>query len=139
MLYIWADNPTEEVVPLWTCTDLESFKQRGFDIYDAKGRALVRKKETEMKRSSRKNVDPCIGFPWTCARDLMLHLEPHSCVNRADSDFSTDLADQYNLRPGTYTVRLRATGDRSETSCGATHPRLRMNPFTDITFVVKAP
>jgi len=139
MLYVWAENPTEEAVPLFTCTDLESFKQRGFDVYDAKGRPLVRRKETAMIRNSRRKVDPCTGFPWTCTRDLMLRIEPQACVNGANDDFSTDLSEQYNLKPGKYTVHPRRYGDLSQTGCRATHPIFRTNPFTDITFSITGP
>lgn len=139
MLFIWADNPTAAAVPLLTCSDLESFKARGFDLYDADGHPLVRKREAEMIRLSRRKRDPCQRSASECTRNLMLEIAPHTCVNGANYDFSTNLAEQYDLSPGEYTVHPRAYGDTSETACKATHPPFLKDPSIDITFSIKAP
>lgn len=138
-LYIWAQNPTDVAAALWTCGDLDSFKARGFDVYDSTGRALVRKRETEVTRESRRTVDPCVGSPWTCGRNFPIPIEPHSCVNGANYDFSTNLAEQYDLPPGEYTVHPHRYGDKSETACVATHPPFHKNPAIDIIFSIIGP
>jgi hypothetical protein len=138
-LYIWAYNPTRVEAALWTCGDLDSFKARGFDVYDSTRRPLVRKREAEVIRQSRRQVDPCVGFPWTCNRNFPITIEPHTCVNGANYDFSTNLADQYDLPPGEYTVHPHRYGDKSETGCDATHPRFHKDSASDITFSIVAP
>lgn len=44
---------------------------------------------------------------WSCTRNLEITIPAHTCITRDDYDFTADLASEYNLPPGEYTLRLR--------------------------------
>ncbi|MGA2850591.1 MAG: hypothetical protein ABSE46_16455 [Terracidiphilus sp.] len=108
-IHIWAVNSGDAPAGVLTCGDLERFKVWGLDIFDQNGRRVLR--QDEVKYLSGCSTDAGrirIAKVWSCARNMLIPIPPHTCVTRNDYDLATDLTNQFQFPPGEYTLRLRA-------------------------------
>ena len=56
-LYVWVDNPSDVPIFVMTCMDLDHFKARGFDLFDAYGHRVLRKYEVKIQERCKTNPD----------------------------------------------------------------------------------
>ena len=138
VLHLWIDNPSDTEVAVSTCMDLDYFWAAGFDLYDAAGHRVLRKKmwEPERKPSAGAEEKPnqlCEGS-WFCARNFAIRIPAHTCFNgEADPkgyDFNRDLAMYYDLPLGTYYVVPR-TGKMDANRCQDVAPKLEPEALRD--------
>jgi hypothetical protein len=141
-LHLWVDNTGDGAAAVWTCMDLDFFKGRGFDLYDAYGHRLLRKREVELQEQFAK--DPrtrAVQGAWSCTRNFQIEIPAHTCVNGDNYDFTAQLTQEYDLPPGEYTVHVRdGTAQPAEDLCGE-HPEapFAIRPGKDLTFQVVQP
>jgi hypothetical protein len=142
-LHLWLDNSSDEPASVWTCQDLDYFKARGFDLYDAYGHRVLRKAEASLQEKCAAK-DPAtvhIRTGWMCTRNFPIQIPSHSCVNGDSYDFTAELQQSYDLPPGEYTVHVR-TGVKEESAnpCDmhASAP-FTATPGADLTFDVVQP
>ncbi len=70
-LYLWIDNVGDEAAGVWTCMELDYFKARGFELYDAYGHRVLSKREVQLKEECAK--DPRIAQlerGWSCTPEF---------------------------------------------------------------------
>jgi hypothetical protein len=108
-LHIWVDNTGDASVGVWSCIELDLFKTRGFDIYDAHGHRVLDRNEVKFYEECKTSPELAeLGDQFrTCFGNAPIPIPAHACVNGNDFDFTIDLADRFDLPPGEYTARLR--------------------------------
>lgn len=130
-LHLWIDNPSDKEASVWTCMDLDYIWATGFDLYDAYGHRVLRKKMWEPERkpaegAAEKPNQLCAGM-WECGRNFPIRIAAHTCFNGESDpkgyDFNRDLAMYYDLPPGTYYVVPRA-GKIDANMCQEVAPKL---------------
>lgn len=141
-LHLWIDNAGDEPIGVWTCMELDYFKDRGFDLFDAYGHRVLRKREINLSEECRK--DPKVAQlerAWSCTRNFEIPIPAHTCVNGDNYDFTSQLAQEYDLPPGEYTVHLRDGNAESTDNICAEHQDapLAITPAKDLTFEVVQP
>ena len=141
-LHIWIDNGSDQETGVWTCMELDYFKARGFELYDAYGHRVLRKREIQLREQCAK--DPRIGAidaGWSCTRNFQIPIPQHTCVNGDNYDFTAQLTQEYDLPPGEYTVRVREGKAQPTENICAEHPEAPfvIAPGKDLTFEVTQP
>jgi len=113
-LHLWIDNPADTDGSVMTCSRLDFFWSSGFDLYDAYGHRLLRKFEAEQRKQRAQNNVPTVEAgcaDWVCSREFAIPIPARSCRTGAEQrlthDFNRDLAEMYDLPPGTYYVAPR--------------------------------
>lgn len=141
-LHVWVANSGDDSIGVMTCSDLGLFKTQGFDIFDAHDHRLLTRRDvkvaeecnTDLRRAN--YAHERLGI---CGRNFPITIPAHTCVTRDDYDFTTDLASEYDLPPGEYTLHLRTNWKITEDLC----ERQSDNPIHpvlgDITFSVTRP
>ncbi len=125
-----------------TCEDLDFFKTREFDLFDAYGHLVMRKWEAKMRE--RCSTDPtavALGTVWSCTRNFPITIPAKTCVNGDGYDFTIQLAQVYELTPGEYTVHAREGHDDVTKDICNQHqekPFIK-TPGVDLTFEVVQP
>jgi hypothetical protein len=108
-IHIWAVNGGDAPTGVWTCEDLEYFKEWGIDIFGKDGHRILRQFELE-------NLSGCstlagryrMSKARKCLRNFSTNIPAHSCMTGNNNDFLSDLASDYRLPPGKYTLRLQS-------------------------------
>ncbi|MGB7284129.1 MAG: hypothetical protein WBE13_17830 [Candidatus Acidiferrum sp.] len=117
MLHLWINNPGDKEEPVFTCMTLDFLWAEDFDLYDAYGHRLLRKKEWEPRGkpspgAQEKPNQACVGS-WMCTMNYAIPIPAHTCVNGAAEptgyEFNRDLLTYYDLPPGTYYVVPRTS------------------------------
>jgi hypothetical protein len=116
---------------------LDIFWAQGFDLYDAYGHRVLRKKEWERPAGPGGGVEKpsvlCNGG-WACGRNFPIPIPAHSCVNGAAEpegyDFNRNLAMYYDLPPGRYYVVPR-TSKMDANRCREVAPKLEPAALRD--------
>jgi len=110
-LHLWIDNPTDTDHSVMTCSTLDYFWSGGFDLYDAYGHRLLRKFEVEQRNRQelqKNNSFTALGCMMICSANGPLTIPARSCRNGTEPGlayhFNRDLAQMYDLPPGTYYV-----------------------------------
>jgi len=124
-----------------TCMGLDYFKANGFDLYDAYGHRLLRRHEAKMLEGCKNDPESPIRIRgWNCTRNFPIYIPAHTCITRADYDFTTSLTADYDLPPGEYTVRPRQDEKASEDVCKPQKEQpFHPEPGKDLTFSVVQP
>ena len=139
VLHLWIDNPSDKEASVWTCMDLDYFWATGFDLYDAAGHRVLRKKMWEPERKpgageEEKKNKLCSGG-WVCFRNFAIRIPAHTCFNGETDpkgyDFNRDLAMYYDLAPGTYYVVPRA-GKVDANRCQEVAPKLEREALREM-------
>lgn len=95
MLYLWADNQTDETVRVYVCCNLTLFDH--IDIFDSEGhRVLSKADKAEQKAGSE-------GTTRACSCSFSVPVPPHTIQL---FDFA-DISVGYTLQPGRYTISER--------------------------------
>jgi hypothetical protein len=137
VLHLWIDNASDNEESVWTCMGLDIFWAQGFDLYDAYGHRVLRKKEWERPAGPGGGVEKpsvlCNGG-WACGRNFPIPIPAHSCVNGAAEpegyDFNRNLAMYYDLPPGRYYVVPR-TSKMDANRCREVAPKLEPAALRD--------
>lgn len=116
-LHLWIDNPTDKEASVATCTTLDFFWAEQFDLYDAYGHRVVKKRELQQRKKpvlappGGPNQD-CTGF-WECFRNFAIAIPAHTCLNgkaeQLQYDLNRNLLEYYDLPPGVYYVVPRTS------------------------------
>jgi hypothetical protein len=141
-LHLWIDNASDEAIGVWTCMELDYFKARGFDLYDAYGHRVLRRREVKDREECNKEPRrPRMEMGWSCTRNLQIPISAHTCVNGDNYDFTAQLAEEYELPPGEYTVHVREEAARPEEDMCAERQDAPfvITPGKDLTFEVVQP
>jgi hypothetical protein len=140
-LHIWIDNTGDTREGVMTCMGLDYFKANGFDLYDAYGHRLLRRHEAKMLEGCKNDPESPIRIRgWNCTRNFPIYIPAHTCITRADYDFTTSLTADYDLPPGEYTVRPRQDEKASEDVCKPQKEQpFHPEPGKDLTFSVVQP
>jgi hypothetical protein len=131
MLHLWINNPGDKVEQISSCMTLDFFWSQDFDLYDAYGHRLLRKKQWEPQGKPGPDVEEkanqvCLGS-WLCTRNFAIPIPAHTCLNGAANpagyDFNRDLLMYYDLPPGMYYVVPR-TSKMDAKNCREVAPKL---------------
>jgi hypothetical protein len=109
ILHLWIDNTSDKEESVMTCMTLDVFWAEDFDLYDAYGHRVLKKKEWEPRRRpagvEEKPSLLCFGG-WSCGRNFPIPIPAHTCMNGAAEpggyDFNRNLLMYYDLPPGKY-------------------------------------
>lgn len=132
-LNVWVDNQAGAPVGVNTCWDLDFFKSRGFRILDGDGRRILSRGDAKAC-----SADPAVTSIWVCSRNFPISIPAHSCVTQDSYDFSMNLADQYDLPPGEYTLRLQPASKEIQLRdvCKSEDQSRFQRQLRDLTFTV---
>jgi Protein of unknown function (DUF4232) len=131
ILHLWIDNSSDKDALVMTCMTLDMFWAKDFDLYDAYGHRLLRKKDWEPREKPGPGIQEkpnqiCLGM-WACGRNFAIPIPAHTCKNGAADptgyDFNRNLLMYYDLPPGKYYVVPR-TSKMDANNCREVAPRL---------------
>jgi len=130
MLHLWIDNTSDKEASVMTCMTLDIFWAEGFDLYDAYGHRVLKKKQWEPReKPGGVEENPgqlCLGG-WACGRNFPIRIPAHTCMNGAAEpggyDFNRNLLMYYDLPPGKYYVVPR-TSKTDTNNCREVAPKL---------------
>jgi hypothetical protein len=106
-LHIWVDNSGDAPAEVWTCSDLDHFKDWGFDLFGRAGRRILNRDVLQLQKKL--STDPSVKWkPSPCKREFQISIPAHTCVTSDDYDFATELTSRYDLPPDKYILRVRA-------------------------------
>lgn len=107
-LHLWIDNASDVPGTYTACGDLQRFGVLGIQIFDQDGHRILSRDELRGREKCSTNLrHSVIWGVWSCGRNIMFTIPPHTCVTRDNFDFTSELTSRYDLPPGTYTIRLR--------------------------------
>jgi hypothetical protein len=138
VLHLWIDNTSDKEASVMTCMTLDIFWAEGFDLYDAYGHRVLRKKQWEPGEKPGPGIQDkpnqvCLGM-WMCTRNFAIPIPAHTCVNGAAEpggyDFNRNLAMYYDLPPGKYYVVPR-TSKIEANNCREVAPKLDLATLRD--------
>lgn len=139
-LHVWVDNAGGTPAGVMTCMTLDLFKAQGFELFDAFGHRVLNKdqaKRQEMCATNPRMADRSFG--WSCTRNFPIMIPAHTCITRDDFDFVTVLNGNYDLPPGTYTLRRHTALGRALDVCEPPGKEMRDRQSGDIIFSVMQP
>jgi hypothetical protein len=139
-LHVWVNNSGKTPSSVMTCQDLDAFKGWGFDLYDAYGHRVLRKRELKLKEQcgTKAQANFELGLQ-ACTRNFPIDVPAHTCITGDGYDFSTDLSRQYDLPPGEYTVHVLDHPQHLEDLCSPAQTPFHATPGVDLTFDVLQP
>src|SRR5580700_172359 len=113
-----------------TCMTLDIFWAEGFDLYDAYGHRVLKKKQWDPREKpggAEENPGQlCLGG-WVCGRNFPIRIPAHTCMNGAAEpggyDFNRTLLMYYDLPQGKYYVVPR-TSKTDTNNCREVAPKL---------------
>jgi hypothetical protein len=121
-LHLWLHNSGNDPAAVMTCMDLDYFKARGFDLYDAYGHRVLRKGEAKLREKCAKDPNiAAMGNAWACTRNFPIQIPAHTCVNGDNYDFTAQLQRDYDLPPGEYTVHVQTSPNEPPVNLCDTH------------------
>jgi len=136
-LYVWLDNTGDKPVNMMSCTELNYFETYEFDLYDAYGHRVLRKRDAEAQGQSTNSI--IVNSGGVSCLDAPVVIPPHSCVTGDSSSSISVLSEVYDLPPGEYTVHRRQ-GSPDKQDQAPSKPtgaeRFQRDPQTDITFSI---
>jgi hypothetical protein len=138
-LNVWVDNNGDEGVGVWTCSDLDLFKLHGFDLFDRHGNLVLTRLDAEDAKECKtdpRRANVLHSRLWNCARNFPIVIPAHTCVTGDDTDGTVNLATEYDLRAGEYTLRLRSSWKAIDDLCEHQSSRRVHAEAGDITFTV---
>jgi hypothetical protein len=132
-LYLWTYNSSDHPIELGSCIEPAYLKAGGFVLYDAYGHRVLNKGQIATDKQCK--ADPSgIYNPLECTVNAgPFQLPAHTCTNSR-----IDLAKDYELPPGEYTLSTRDPGDTVSCPRRGDKP-YKPNPATDIGFKVLQP
>lgn len=138
-VHVWVDNTSDAPADVMTCMGLDYFKANGFDLYDAYGHRVLRRREVERQKQCTTNPDIASHeFGWSCTRNFPINIPAHTCITNDGYDFTTELTADYDLPPGEYTVRPKH--GETENLCNPQQEQpVHTMPGEDLTFSVVQP
>lgn len=131
-VYLWTNNSSDHAIEIGGCTEPGYFRAGGFVLYDAYGHRILNKRQIASDKECKAHPDGYYNPP-VCTATVSFSLAAHTCMSNP-----VDLAREYDLPPGEYTISTRDPGD------GASCPRRGerphpWDPATDIGFKVLQP
>lgn len=147
-LHVWVDNTNNVPVGIYTCPDITRFKAEGFDLFDAYGHRIFRKSHASIAQECREDPEGTRIEPdvFGCLDSARLVIPAHGCMNTDiyfeydHSTFKTNLAADYVLPPGEYTLRPRDWHEEGAYSCkNLPEPVYDGKPGPSLTFSVMQP
>lgn len=141
-LHLWLDNSSDDPASVMTCGDLDYFKARGFDLYDAYGHRVLRKREAALREKCSKEPNiAAMESGWGCTRNFPIQIPANTCLNGDNYDFTAQLQRDYDLPPGEYSVHVRtgATGSPLDLCSMHEDAPFAVTPGKDLTFDVVQP
>jgi hypothetical protein len=132
-LYLWTNNSTDHAIEIGGCGRLPGyFKAGGFVLYDAYGHRILNKRQVASDEQCKK--DP-LGYHegMVCTLNVVTSLAAHTCIASR-----IDLARDYDLPPGEYTISTRDPGD-TDTCPRRNEDAYKSSAATDIRFSVLQP
>lgn len=141
ILQVWALNTSHAPQSVSTCGDLDYFKARALEVYDAYGHRVLSRREAEIRE--RCKADPgtaeveWVGF--ACSRNFPIPVAADTCISGNTYDFTMNLKERYHLPPGQYTVRLRDPEKRPSSVCKTGNEPAFIPVQGDIQFTVLQP
>jgi hypothetical protein len=108
LVLLWIYNPSEEPLPVLTCSDLDHFRAREIEVLDSAGKHIPSLEEEKRRRDQDAgHFSPAV---WSCARNVLFTVPPHTCLHgtfsKPEYDFARDLNKYYPLRPGLYSLTV---------------------------------
>jgi hypothetical protein len=108
LVLLWIYNPTEEPLPVLTCSDIDHFWAREIEILDSAGEHIPSLEEEKRRRDQ--DTGHFSPEVWSCARNMLFTVPPHACLHgtfsKPEYDFARDLNKYYSLQPGRYSLIL---------------------------------
>jgi hypothetical protein len=133
-LYLWTNNSKDHPIELGLCRPEPPAYLRagGFVLYDGYGHRILSKRQ--LASDERCKADPS-GYnePLMCTDTVSFLLPAHTCTSSR-----INLARDYELPPGDYTISTRDPGDHPYCPKRSDQP-FKPNAATDISFKVLQP
>lgn len=123
LVLLWIYNPTEEPLGVLTCQDIDHFWAREIEVLDAAGKHIPSLEEEKRRREQ--DAGHFSPEVWSCTRNVLLTVPPHTCLHgtfsKPEYDFARDLSKYYSLQPGRYSLMVLknqtpAVGSRTSTA-----------------------
>ena len=131
-LYLWTNNSSNQTIELGSCTEPPYLKAGGFVLYDAYGHRILNKRQIASDKQCK--ADPTGHYyPLVCTVIVSILLPAHTCTNSR-----IDLAKDYELPPGEYTISTRDPHDTDSCPRKGEKP-YKPDPASDIHFTVLQP
>jgi len=140
-LQLWVNNTGGVPVGVMTCAELDYFKYRGFDLFDAYGHRVL-------DQSGIRFVEKCRSDPgvaefelqlWACARNFPIPIPAHTCITKREHDFTINISERFSLPPGEYTVRFRDNRVPFQWRCGSSDAPPYWESTSHTTFTIIQP
>ncbi len=131
-LYVWTVNSTDHPIEVGGCTRPAYLRAGGFVLYDAYGHRVLSNRQATYDKQCQAHPD---GYydSLVCTATVSFTIAPHTCMNNP-----VDLAKEYGLPPGEYTVSTRDPGDGDSCPRRGGKP-YEPDPATDFGFRVSQP
>jgi hypothetical protein len=140
-LQFWVNNTGDVPIGVMTCSELDYFKSRGFDLYDAYGHRILDQSEIRFVEKCR--TDPGVAEiereVWGCTRNFPIPIPAHTCITKRGYDFTVDVSERFRLPPGEYTVRFRDNRVPFQWRCGSSDGPAYQESPGHLTFAVVQP
>lgn len=132
-LHVWVDNAGDTPSTLVTCGGLDAFKMWGYELYDAYGHRVLRKREVKLKEEcgTKDHGNPELDLN-VCS---LITVPAHTCT----SEFSYNLNAEYDLPQGEYTVHALDHPQHVDDLCNQKETPFHATPGVDLTFEVLQP
>jgi len=141
LLHLWVNNSSDQPANVMTCMDLDFFKSRGFDLYDAYGHRVLSHNETRLLERCKTNPNGADfeASIWQCFQNFGIPIPAQTCRTGDDYDFTLDLTSRYDLPPGDYILRFRDDWRTFHRSCNSGEdPPFHPQP-NDVRFSIVQP
>lgn len=139
-LQLWVNNTADVPVGVMTCGELDYFKARGFDLYDAYGHRVLDQSEARFVERCRTDpAAPKVERIWVCARNFPIPIPAHTCITKSEYDFTVEVSERFRLPAGEYTLRFRDNRVPFEPRCGSSEGPVPQGGLRSVTFTVVQP
>ena len=139
-LHLWVHNTDDALAGVMTCDELDYFKSRRFDLYDAYGHRVLDTADVRfLERCQTSPNSAQLEMGWGCTRNFSIPIPAHTCVTGNGYDFTINLSERFSLPPGEYTVRFRHNLDIHPRSCGSQEEPAYQSSPSDLRFAIVQP
>jgi hypothetical protein len=109
LVLLWLYNPTDKLLSVATCGDIDYFWAWQIAVFDSAGRPVLSRVEDRQKKEN----DTSRRI-FVCGRNFLISVPSRTCLHgsfsKPEYDFARNLEDYYSLRAGRYLIIPKETG-----------------------------